>query len=150
MGTMHSRRAVLPFLGLVVLATSMRAGAAAPTPSYVVIVHPSNPATRADRKFLADAFLKKTTRWDQGEVIRPVDQTTDSPVRRKFSEEVIKRSVAAVRSYWQQVIFSGRDVPPPELNSDEDVVKYVLKYSGAVGYVSGNADTNGTKVISVE
>jgi len=89
-----------------------------------------------DRKFLADAFLKKTTRWDDGELIRPVDQVPDSPVRRKFSEDVVKRSVAAVRSYWQQVIFTGRGVPPPEVGGDDEVVRYVLKYSGAVGYVS--------------
>jgi len=148
---MRSRRALL--LALVLLspvALLLRDATAAPPPVYVVIVHPSNPAARADRKFLEEAFLKKTTRWDHGEVIRPVDHVPDSPVRRKFSEEVLRRSVAAVRSYWQQMIFSGRDVPPPELASDEDVVKYVLKYPGAVGYVSGSADTNGAKIVSVD
>jgi ABC-type phosphate transport system substrate-binding protein len=123
---------------------------ASPPPAYVVIVNPSNPTTSVGRKFLTDAFLKKTTRWDFNEVIRPVDQAPDSPVRRKFSEEVLKRSVAAVRSYWQQVIFSGRDVPPPELGSDEDVVKYVLKYPGAIGYVAGGSDTSDAKIVSVD
>lgn len=62
---------------------------------------------------------------------------------------MIKRSVEAVRSYWQQRIFSGRDVPPPELDTDEEVVRYVLKHDGAVGYVSAGADIDGLKVISV-
>jgi hypothetical protein len=55
-----------------------------------------------------------------------------------------------VRSYWQQLIFSGRDVPPPELDSDADVVKYVSKHAGAIGYVSGNGDLAGVKVVIVK
>ncbi len=121
-----------------------------PPPPYVVIVHPRNPTGAASRKFLADAFLKKTTRWPNGEVIRPADLGADSPTREKFTEDVLKRSVSAVRSYWQQMIFSGREVPPPELGSDEEVVRYVLKHSGAVGYVSGTASLGGAKVVAVQ
>lgn len=116
---------------------------------YVVIVNAANSASSAERKFLSDAFLKKTTRWGGGQLIRPVDQSADSAVRRRFSEEVLERSVTAVRSYWQQVIFSGRDVPPPELPSDGSVLEYVKNHVGAVGYISGGASTAGAKVISV-
>ena len=146
---MHARRTIILALFPVVALVVIRAGAA-PAPVFVVIVNPNNPTNHVDRKFLADAFLKKTTRWDDGELIRPVDQVPDSPVRRKFSEDVVKRSVAAVRSYWQQVIFTGRGVPPPEVGGDDEVVRYVLKYSGAVGYVSGSANADGAKVIAVE
>jgi ABC-type phosphate transport system substrate-binding protein len=116
---------------------------------YLVIVNPANPASSAERRFLSDAFLKKTTRWSGGQLIRPVDQSADSAVRRRFSEEVLERSVTAVRSYWQQVIFSGRDVPPPELTSDGTVLEYVKNHAGAVGYISGGASTAGAKVLSV-
>ena len=118
-------------------------------PEYLVIVNAANPASLASRKFLSDAFLKKTTRWSGGELIRPVDQSADSAVRRRFSEQVLERSVTAVRSYWQQVIFSGRDVPPPELSGDGTVLDYVKNHAGAVGYVSGGASTAGAKVLSV-
>jgi hypothetical protein len=59
------------------------------------------------------------------------------------------RSVAAVKSYWQQVIFSGRGVPPPELESDEAVIRHVTRSPGAVGYVSGAANVRGVRVVSV-
>ena len=49
---------------------------------------------------------------------------------------MLKRSVAAVRSYWQQRIFSGRDVPPPEVDTENQVIKYVAGDPGALGYVS--------------
>jgi ABC-type phosphate transport system substrate-binding protein len=118
-------------------------------PAYQVIVHPANPATSVEREFLADAFLKKVATWPSGESLHPVDLAPSSPVRRAFSEEVLHRSVADVKGYWQQRIFAGRDVPPPELDADDDVIKYVLKYEGAVGYVSGTARVSGPKVVAV-
>lgn len=114
-----------------------------------VIVHPQNPVKAVERKFLADVFLKKVTRWGHLETIRPVDQKPDAPVRASFTVAVMRRSVEAVKTYWQQAIFSGRDIPPPELDSDEDVVRYVLRTPGAVGYVSGTADLRGARALAV-
>jgi ABC-type phosphate transport system substrate-binding protein len=116
---------------------------------FRVIVHPGNPTTSVSGEFLADAFLKKRSSWDDGEPLRPVDLRPKSDVRRKFSDRVLKRSVAAVRSYWQQQIFSGRGVPPPELDSEEAVVGYVLKHRGAVGYVSGSAEVREAKTVAI-
>jgi ABC-type phosphate transport system substrate-binding protein len=133
--------------GLVFARGTARAESA---PAYRVIVHPDNPITSVTRDFLIDAFLKRTTRWSDGEAIRPVDQRADSLVRRYFSEHILQRSVAAVKSYWQQRIFSGRELPPPELDSDEAVVGYVLKHRGALGYVSGSAKLERAKVVQVQ
>src|SRR5258708_37699636 len=71
-----------------------------PPPPFVVIIHPSNPNRTLGRKFVGDAFLKKTTRWPDGSVIRPVDLVAESPVRERFSQDVLKRSAAEVKSYW--------------------------------------------------
>ena len=80
----------------------------------------------------------------------PVDLKPDSAVRRRFSEHVLNRSVAAVKSYWQQRIFSGRGVPPPELESEQAVLAYVTKHRGAVGYVSTTAEVGNVRVIRIE
>ena len=133
---------------LLVLAFTPLARADAPPP-FVVIVHPQNPYTSLDRGFLTDAFLKKVTRWPNGDVIKPVDLGGDSPVREKFSNEVLKRSVSAVKSYWQQIIFSGRDVPPPELASEDEVVKYVLGHPTAIGYVGGATRLGDARPITI-
>jgi ABC-type phosphate transport system substrate-binding protein len=145
----------LPIIAFALLPALLASGATlaaqerTSSPVYLVIVHSSNPTAGVERKFLQDVFLKKTTTWPSGDLIRPVDLAPSSPIRRQFTEDVLRRSVEAVRSYWQQRIFSGRDLPPPELDSDEDVVRYVLKYDGAVGYVSSGAPLNGSKVLAV-
>jgi ABC-type phosphate transport system substrate-binding protein len=117
--------------------------------SFRLIVNPANPAAAIDRAFVAEAFLKKTTRWPNDEVIRPVDLEADSPIRRRFSDEILKRSVAAVKSYWQQLVFSGRGLPPPELDAEDQVVRFVLKSPGAIGYVSASTNIQGAKAIPV-
>src|SRR5689334_21708163 len=99
--------------GFCAFSPAERVISSANAPTFRVIVHLRNPETTLNRKFVADVFLKRSTRWPDGEVIRPVDLRIDAPARRRFSEEVIKRSVEAVKSYWQQQVFTGRDVPPP-------------------------------------
>jgi ABC-type phosphate transport system substrate-binding protein len=120
-----------------------------PPPAYVIIVDPNNPVTSVERKFLEETFLKKITRWPNDDAMHPADLAPNSPVRRRFTEDVLNRSVEAVKGYWQQRIFSGRDVPPPEFGSDQEVVDYVLKHAGAVGYVSGAAELGPARVLTV-
>lgn len=117
---------------------------------FRLIVHPGNPAEHESRTLIADLFLKKVTRWSNGTSARPVDQRPDTGVRRRFSETVLKRTVEAVRRFWQQKIFSGRDLPPPELDSDQAVVAFVESHPGAVGYVSVDAKLGRTRELTVK
>ena len=144
----HAAFALLALLALLFASHGVVLAEPAPPP-FVVIVNPRNPNHTLQRTFVADAFLKKTTRWPDGDVIRPVDLPPETPVRERFSRDILKRSVSAVKSYWQQIIFSGRDVPPPELANDELVVQYVLKHETAIGYVSGNARLDGARIVTI-
>ncbi|HEX3695123.1 MAG TPA: hypothetical protein VH374_07010 [Polyangia bacterium] len=146
-------RSVLSLLiACLIVATPTPSGAdAAPSASaaFRVIVSPSNPIDSVDRRFLLEAFLRKRATWPDGQPLRPVDQPADSPTRRRFSDEALRRSVSAVKAFWLQAIFSGRSVPPPEVDSDDQVVKFVLQTAGAIGYVSADAALGGARVISV-
>jgi ABC-type phosphate transport system substrate-binding protein len=134
---------------IVVLALALSHPSAADEPSFVVIVNRGNDNTKLDKKSLADAFLKKQTRWNEDKPIQPVDLNKGSAVRRRFSEDVLGRSVSSVRTYWNQLVFSGRGVPPPELDSDVDVVKYVASHPGAIGYVSASTDVKTVNVVQL-
>jgi hypothetical protein len=109
-----------------------------------------NPRASIDRSFVGQAFLKKVRTWPHGGMVEPVDLDERSPIRRQCSEDVLGRSVEAVKSYWQQMIFSGRDLPPPEVESDDAVVSFVARRAGALGYVSAGANLRGTKILTLE
>ena len=79
---------------------------------FQVIVHPENPVRVVDTDFLRGAFLKRTTRWKHGPALVPVDLAEQSPVRDRFTREVLEKTPSQLRSYWIQRIFSGTGVPP--------------------------------------
>lgn len=128
--------------GVAALGTTAEAGN-----GFQVIVNEGNPLGSASRELLAEIFLKRRSEWHDGVSARPVDLKPDAPARKEFSQDVLSRSVAAVKSYWQQLIFSGRGVPPPELDSEQAVVAHVISHRGAVGYVSVGTELGRAKVL---
>jgi len=135
---------------LVLLALGTLASASAPTaPAFKLITHPDNPVSTLKSAQVAAFFLKKDTTWEDGALVLPVDLSEGSPVRVAFSQSVLHKSVNAVEAYWQQRIFSGRDVPPTRRASEEEVLAYVREHRNAIGYVSISAPESGVKVISL-
>ena len=117
--------------------------------AFVVIVNPQTPVDAVDRDFLRDAYLKKTTEWGDGETIRPIDLTAKYAARERFTEQVVRKTPAQLRTYWNQQIFSGKGVPPPEAEAPADVIEYVFANKGAVGYIPADVDAGKAKVIKV-
>lgn len=117
---------------------------------FKVIINPKNPTASIERETLRNAFLKRKLRWSSGETIRPIDLSSKFEVREAFTRRVLKKTPAQLKTYWAQQIFSGKGVPPPEVDSIREVVRYVLANPGAVGYVPADVDVHGAKVIEVE
>lgn len=117
---------------------------------FKVIVNSANSTSDLTTEQAAKLFLKQSTKFPNGTAAQPVDLAKASSVRAAFSKAVLGRPVSAVESYWQQQIFSGKDVPPSAKGSDDEVIAFVKSTPGAIGYVSGGASTAGVKVIDVK
>jgi ABC-type phosphate transport system substrate-binding protein len=130
------------FLALAVALAAV-APAAARAQGYVVIVNAAGPAALSKDE-VSKAFLKK------GSALAPVDQGKSAAVRDAFSKAVLGRPASAVATYWQQQIFAGKDVPPPEKGSDADVVAFVKANPKAIGYVSSAAGLDGVKAVTLQ
>lgn len=118
-------------------------------PGFVVVVHPDNPVATLTRDQVSRIFLKRTIRWEDGTQILPVDLARTAPVRELFSRAVLHRPADAIAAHWQQQIFSGRGVPPPELDSEARVAEYVRRNLGAIGYLAAATNTAGLRVVAV-
>jgi len=126
------------------------ASAPAAAQEYKVIVNSANSTSDLPADVAAKLFLKQATKFPNGTPAQPVDLGKASGVRAAFSKGVLGRAVSAVESYWQQQIFSGKDVPPATKASDDEVIAFVKANPGAIGYVSASAGTAGVKVIDVK
>ena len=131
------------------LVVALAAWAGSPAP-YKVVVNEKNPVTTLTRAQLSALFLKKTTTWDDGKPVLPLDLPDDAPARKAFSEDVLKKSISAVKSFWQQRIFSGRGVPPAERESEDEVLATLRSKDNAIGYVSGGTEVGASlKVVTI-
>lgn len=137
---MNRRLALSLFLALAAVPAASRVAQAQ---DFVVVIHASNPQTSMQASEVSALFLKRVTRWPDGDRVEPIDLSARSSVRESFSEAVHGKDVAWVESYWNKMIFSGRASPPPEVDNDREVVAFVAATPDAIGYVSHNAALEG-------
>ena len=125
------------------------AGPASAADGFKVIANSAVPVQSLSHTALSDLFMKKTTTWTGGVAVVPVDNAA-AAVREEFSRAVHGKAAAAVKSYWNQQIFSGRSLPPLEKATDAEVVAFVRATRGAIGYVGAAADVSGVKVVATD
>ena len=139
---------------LPLLAAGLFVGATAPEPApaqeFTIIVNTANPVSSMAKEDVARLFLKKSINWQSGAMVAAVELPMTAKAREAFARDVLGKTLAQVKSYWQQQIFSGRDVPVPEKPTDDDVVAFVRANPNAIGYVSKGADIGrGVKAVSI-
>ena len=117
---------------------------------YKVVVNSANPAGEFTADAVSKIFLKAVSKFPEGGAAIPVEPAKTSPARAAFAKTVLGRTVQNLDTYWQQQIFSGKDVPPANKASDDDVIAFVKGNPGAIGYVSGTAAVVGVKVVAVK
>jgi len=133
---------------IAVLATA--APRAAQAQDFKIIVNSANAIDAISADEAGKIFLKQAAKFASGTTAAPVDQGKASPVRAAFTKAVHGKSVAAIETFWQQQIFSGKEVPPVSKGSDDDVIAFVKSNPGGIGYVSSGAATAGVKVIAIK
>jgi ABC-type phosphate transport system substrate-binding protein len=118
---------------------------------YKLVVNAANPLTAVSRGDVTQIFLRKTLTWPNGQPAAPVDQRSDAPSRQAFSMSVLRKDTNEIAAYWNQMIFSGRALPPPTKSSDDEVLAFVRTNPNAVGYVGGATPVGeGVKVVKVQ
>jgi ABC-type phosphate transport system substrate-binding protein len=131
----------VPALILMVLSGAAPASA---QDAYRVIVNVANPTEALTRSEASRLFLTRTT-WDTGEPAHAVDLAANSPVREEFSRDVLGMSVTAALQQWKR----NAGEAPPSVATDREVLAFVRLKRGAIGYVSGGANLQGVKVVSI-
>lgn len=115
----------------------------------VVVI--ANPSVTADSISLADlrsVFLLERSALKDGSFVAPVLQKSGT-AHLAFLRRYLDRDQEEMRIYYQGLVFTGKGSMPKELNSDAEVIAYVAKTRGAIGYVSSLSSTEGVKVLEV-
>lgn len=113
----------------------------------------ANANVKADIIFapeLRRVFLQESGSLGDGTRVQPVIEK-DGPVHKAFLQQYLGRTQEDFQTYYRALVFTGRGSMPEVLGSDADVVAYVARTRGAIGYVSRDADTSvdGVKTLLV-
>jgi len=93
-------------------------------------------------------YLLQTRKLKDGSVVEPVLQKRGA-VHDAFARQFLDRDGEEIRTYYHGVVFTGKGSMPREVNSDAEMVSYVARSRGAIGYVSGGANIDGVKLLAV-
>jgi ABC-type phosphate transport system substrate-binding protein len=114
----------------------------------VVVVHPSNNA-ELDIKSVQRIFLGKEKKFSNGKEALPVNQVPSSAARSTFDTDTLGRSSTQIAAYWSKLVFTGKGIPPKELDNNEAVLAIVADNPNAIGYLDSASVSGAVKVISL-
>jgi len=138
-------------LNVLVAVTLLAAPGVSLATGFKLVVNAEQRSEKLTKDDASRIFLKKMTRWSDGTEIRVVQPKGDTAVRSAFDNAIHDRSPAAIRTYWAQMVFSGRDVPPVEKANEEAILDFVKQNKGAIGVVSEGATLpGGVKAIDLK
>jgi ABC-type phosphate transport system substrate-binding protein len=139
-----------PIRGFFILATiSLCAAASIGTDEIKIVANLDVGASEISRDELNRIFLITKTSLQGTNHVEPVLETA-GPVHRMFLKEYIGRTDAALMTYYRSLVFTGKASIPKAFRSDSELIEYVAKTKGAIGYVSANANTAGVKTLKVK
>jgi ABC-type phosphate transport system substrate-binding protein len=114
-----------------------------------VIANPSVGASSVSADDLKGVFLATKTSLSDGSHVEPVLEK-GGPVHEAFVKEYLGKTDAALQTYYRSLVFTGKASMPEMLGADAEVVAYVAKTKGAIGYVGAGASTAGVKTLEVK
>ena len=115
------------------------------------IIITNSSTTSLEKATLKKIFLGKKKKFDGGEkvVLSTLTKGTSSD---EFMTKFVNKKYNQFTVYWKQIMFTGRGVMPKSFNSDKELIDFVAKTSGAIGYISDGTLTlpSGVTVIQLK
>ncbi|MFI5101878.1 MAG: hypothetical protein ACHP9V_00760 [Terriglobales bacterium] len=98
---------------------------------------------------LKGVFLEEKNSLSDGSRVEPVLEK-GGPAHEAFVKEYLGKNDSALQTYYRSLVFTGKGSMPKAVGSDADVVSYVAKTKGAIGYISSGANAEGVKTLEVK
>lgn len=113
-----------------------------------VIANPSVRASSISADDIKNVFLENTSSLGDGTHVEPV-LAKGGPAHVVFVKQYLGKTDTALQVYYRSLVFTGRGSMPKTVGSDAEVVDYVAKTKGAIGYVSAETSTHAVKTLEI-
>ena len=123
-------------------------GAAHAHAQVAIIANNSVATSEISRADLHDIFTGASSSIKGSGEVSPVLLKASS-AHEEFLNKYIGKSDAAFRAEWRSLLFSGQSTMPKTFDSDAEVVDYVARTRGAIGYIASSSPHSGVKALAV-
>jgi TonB family protein len=113
-----------------------------------IIANSSVKADTISEAELKRVFLGVKISFADGTHVEPVLEK-DGSVHESFLQEYMGITGDDLQTYYRTLLFTGRGSMPKAFDTDADVVAYVARTRGAIGYVSSASSAEGVKILAV-
>ena len=100
-------------------------------------------------KTIERIFLGKKSRWSDGVRIVPV-MLKKGNLHERFVSQMLNRDASQFSTFWKQAVFTGRGLPPKSFETSKELLEYIAKTPGAVGYASSPPKDSAIIAITIQ
>lgn len=101
----------------------------------VVVANPRSGVEKLSRDEVINIFLGRFRQLPSGLSAQPVDLPAGHPDKAVFYLRLVNKDLAEINAYWSRLVFSGRTTPPVQAKSADDLLEFIAKTPGAIGYI---------------
>ncbi len=133
---------------LMVAAFALLVPVHAPASDVKVIANSSVQADTISADDLKRIYLQEKNSLADGTHAEPVLKKSGD-AHDSFLKEFLDLNDEALQTYYRTLVFTGRGSIPRTFSSDAEIVAYVARTRGAIGYVSAETSAEGVKTLAV-
>ena len=118
----------------------------------IIICNQSVPVDSLSKSDIQRIFLGKKTEWFGGNKIAFVllsDKGEVGEVHNRFLQDFMGKTPTQYKNYWKKMVFTGKGRTPKSFKTSDELIDYVSKTAGAIGYISTNAQKETVKTIQI-
>jgi hypothetical protein len=131
------------------IAMALLGAAAIQAADLKVIVNHSVGASAVTADELKGVFLGTKSSLSDGSHVEPV-LLKSGAAHETFLKEYVGKTDDALNTYYRSLVFTGKGSMPKAFASDAEVISYVEKTKGAIGYVNAAANIGTAKALEVK
>ena len=104
-----------------------------------------NTLSKAD---IQNIYLGKKDKWENNQGIN-FTALSEGKCYESFIREFVGRTTFQFQNYWKKQIFTGKGQPPRGFDSHGELVDYVSRTPGAIGFSCTTPDSTKVKILTI-
>ena len=115
---------------------------------YIVVINGEVGVDSIAAGDFESVLLGNKKKWDDGTKVY-IAVLKEGDVTESFLKTHARKTPDQFKTYWKKLVFTGKGIEPKSLGSEEELVAYVAKTKGAVGYISAGTAHDSVKELTI-